>query len=392
MYKNVILLAVCNAFMLSGTILNMTCSALVGLVLAPKIIYATVPLGISYVSVMIWVVPISLFMQKFGRKHGFYVGAAGGLAGGAIAGLGIYYGSFNLFCLAAVFHGLAIATTQFYRFAATEIVSEEYRSRAISWVLAGGLLAAVMGPTIARFTKDFETLPPFTLSFLSIVLLCGGIFLIIPLISIPDAKAEVTDSPKRPLSKIVFLPAFIVAVLCAVAAYGTMNLLMVAAPLAMQKSHLGFHHIAMAIQWHIIGMFAPSFFTGNLIHRFGVLKIMLAGVVILFLCLGVNSIGESNSHFLFSMMLLGLGWNLLYIGSTTLLTEVYQPAEKGVVQGVNDFMVAVSVALTAAASGVLHHYFGWFNLSMMTIPVLVFSVLGIFMISRLRAGQSSLVS
>lgn len=391
MYKNLAILSACHALMLAGTSLIITSAALVGLVLAPRESLATVPLGICYGVVMLSLIPVSVSMQKYGRKFGFYCGASSGLAGGILAGVGIYTGSFLLFCLAAAFYGVGMASAQFYRFAAAELASDEYRSRAISWVLAGGLVAAFLGPAIAKNTRDLASLPPFTLTFSSIIILCTVILLLLPLVKLPAVKsdADSVKSEKRPLNRILLLPAFMVAAACAMVAYGTMNLLMVSTPLAMQGADIDFSRTATVIQWHIVGMYAPSFFTGSLIHRFGVFKIMLAGLFILLCCIGSSVHGSGYGHFLFSLVTLGVGWNFLYIGGTTLLTDVYKPSEKGIVQGVNDFLVFSGVATTAAVSGILHYHFGWMNLNLLTVPMLILVGIGVLMLWWSRSRDLS---
>ncbi len=382
MFKNLAILSACHALMLAGTSLIITSAALVGLILAPRESLATVPLGICYVVVMLSLIPMSVSMQKYGRKFGFYCGALSGLIGGILAGVGIHAGSFPLFCLAVAFYGVGMASAQFYRFAAAELASDDYRSRAISWVLAGGLVSAFLGPAIARNTRDLASLPPFTLTFSSITILCMMILVLLPMITLPAMKPERVKAERRHLTRIITLPTFLVATSCAMVAYGTMNLLMVSTPLAMKGADIGFAHTATVIQWHIVGMFAPSFFTGHLIHRFGVFKVMLAGFFMLFCCIGSSIHGDSYWNFLFSLVSLGVGWNFLYIGGTTLLTRVHRPSEKGIVQGINDFLVFSGVATTAAVSGTLHYGFGWVNLNLLTVPALVLVGMGLLLLWR----------
>ena len=363
--------------MLSATALTMASSALVGLSIAPDDSLATLPLGICYLSVMVALVPASLLMQRFGRKAGFLLGAASGVIGGSVCGFAIYSSHFLLFCIGAGFQGLAMASAQFYRFAAAELADDDYRSRAISWVLAGGLVAAFSGPAIARYTRDFWDLPLFTLSFSSIALLSLGIMVCLAFIQFPESEPNNEQSSKRSLFAIFLVPGFFTAVLCAMIAYGTMNLLMVSTPLAMDHHGMGFDRTASIIQWHIVGMFAPSFFTGHLIDRFGVLKIMACGVVMLLLCVYFSTVGQEFSHFMLGLVALGVGWNFLYIGGTTLLICVYKPEEKGFVQGFNDLLVFSAVATTAFISGYLHHSLGWANLNLATIPALAFAAASI---------------
>jgi MFS family permease len=367
--------------MLSSTSLTMATSALVGLAIAPRAGLATLPLGISYLTILVALVPVSLYMQRFGRKSGFYLGACSGLIGGLLSGFAIYIHSFELFCIGAVFQGLAMSSAQFYRFAAAEIVNDDdYRSRAISWVLAGGLVAAFVGPAIATFTREIEGVPLFAASYSSIAILCAGILLFIRFIEFPQLEQDQNSIQKRPLGRIMLVPGFATAVLCAMAAYGMMNLLMTSTPLAMDQRGMAFASTATVIQWHIIGMFAPSFFTGHLIHRFGELKIMSFGILMLLTCIVISHFNDTYSGFLMSLIFLGLGWNFLYIGGTTLLTSVYQPAEKGLIQGINDLFVFSAVAVTALMSGYLHQSLGWAKLNLITLPALAVAAMSIFLL------------
>ncbi len=388
MYKNIFLLSLCLALVMSTTSLTMTSSALVGLSLAPTGNLATLPLGISFITVMATLIPISLLMQRYGRRAGFATGGLSVIAAGLLAATAIYRGSFELFCLSAVFQGVAMATTQFYRYAATEVAPESWKSRAISWVLAGGLAAAFLGPGIARFTRDILPDALFALSFGSNAVLGLGILACLGFLRIPPPDIVRSTEKARPLIRVLLLPSFIVAALCATIAYGTMNLLMVSTPLAMDHHHFSFDRTATVIQWHIVGMFAPSFFTGHLIHRFGVLPVMAAGVLMLFLCTTLSLAGDGYNLFLASLITLGIGWNFLFVGSTTLLTGVHRQSEKGLVQGINDFLVFSGVASTALLSGYLHHQIGWQNMNYGVMPVLLLAAISIAALGIMRARSS----
>jgi len=359
--------------MLSCTSLAMATSALVGVALAPDPTLSTLPLGLSYFCIMLTMMPASHLMKRFGRRVGFGLGGAAGMIGGSTSAIAIYLDNFVMFCIGSALFGVASGFGQFYRFAAAEIVDESYKSRAISWVLLGGLVAAFIGPNIASFSRDMIEAAVFSASYGFIALFCFGVIVIQFFIRIPMPSSEETSGQKRPLSVILKQPAFLVAALCAMIAYGSMNLLMTATPLAMQHRDMSFSATAIVIQWHIVGMFAPSFFTGNLIHRFGVLKIMFIGAILLAGCALVALSGQLYSHFVIGLVLLGLGWNFLYVGGTTLLTEVYLPAEKAAVQGINEFMVFSATAVTAFSSGYLHHTLGWEKLNYYTLPVVGFA-------------------
>ena len=359
--------------MLSSTSLTMATSALVGVDLAPDPSLATLPLGLTYLSMMLTMIPGSLLMKRFGRRVGFTVGGTVGVLGGVISALAIYQHNFSLFCLGAGLFGVANGFAQFYRFAATEVVEPAYKSRAISWVLAGGLVAAFIGPNVARITRELIPDAVFSASYLCIALFCLGVVAVQGFLKIPMPSFEETSGERRPLRLVLTRPVFIVAALCAMIAYGTMNLLMTATPLAMDSRNLPFGDTAVVIQWHIVGMFAPSFFTGGLIGRFGVLKVMFVGALLLLACALVSVIGQTYMHFFVGLILLGIGWNFLFVGGTTLLTEVYLPSEKGAVQGINDFLVFSATAFTALTSGYFHHVLGWEQLNFYTMPVICFA-------------------
>ena len=359
--------------MLSCTSLTMATSALVGVMLSPDPGYATLPLGLLYFSIMLTMIPASLLMKRFGRRVGFAVGGSAGFLGGSLAAIAIYQNSFLLFCTGSAIFGIASGFGQYYRFAAAEMVEESYKSRAISWVLAGGLVAAFIGPNVASLTRDMIPGAVFSASYAAVAMFCVGVVIIQFFIRIPKPSDEESQGHRRPLRFVLTRPTFMVAVLCAMIAYGTMNLLMTSTPLAMNHYGMPFGETAIVIQWHLVGMFAPSFFTGHLIHRFGVLKIMFIGALILIGCALVAISGQLYSHFIGGLILLGVGWNFLYIGGTSLLTDVYLPAEKGAIQGINEFMVFAATALTAFSSGYLHHMLGWERLNQYTIPVICFA-------------------
>jgi len=359
--------------MLSGTSLTMATSALVGVMLAPKPTLATLPLGLAYLCVMLTMIPASLFMKRYGRRTGFALGGTIGLIGGTTSAFAIYLGSFALFCMGSAMFGIASGFSQYFRFAAAELVNDAYKSRAISWVLAGGLVAAFVGPSTAQFTREMIPDAVFAASYAAVALFSAGVIVVQLFIRIPKPSSVETQGHNRPLGFVLTRPTFMVAVLCAMIAYGTMNLLMTATPLAMNHQGMPFGDTAIVIQWHIVGMFAPSFFTGSLIHRFGVLKIMFAGALMLLACAVIAISGQLYAYFFVGLLMLGIGWNFLYIGGTTLLTQVYLPSEKAVIQGINEFLVFSATACTALSAGYLHYTLGWQTLNLYTIPVIGFA-------------------
>ncbi len=374
-HKDLLLLTISQGLMMSCTSLTMTTSALVGAALAPKPVLATLPLGLLYFSIMLTMIPASLFMKHYGRRYGFITGGIAGAIGGLIAAYGIYLESFGTFCVGSLIFGIASGFGQYYRFAAIEIVDDSHKSKAVSWVLTGGLVAAFIGPNLARITRDAIPEAIFSASYAAVALLCIGIVVVQLLIQIPKPDIEEVQGQKRHLGFILTRPVFLVSALCAMVAYGTMNLLMTATPLAMHHHGMGFNDTAMVIQWHIVGMFAPSFFTGSLIQRYGLLRIMLTGALLLIACAMIALSGHEYWQFFLALVLLGAGWNFLFIGSTTLLTEAYLPAEKGEIQGINEFFIFSVTALTALSSGYLHHTLGWERLSQYSIPVIGFTAI-----------------
>lgn len=361
-------LSVCQGLMTSTNALVVACAALVGLALAGDPVLATLPAAIKHVSTMVCAAPASQFMARFGRKAGFQLAAFVGIAGGVIAYFGIVNAQFWVFCLGTCLFGLHNGFGNFYRFAAVESVSGEARNRAISYVLAGGVAAALLGPNVATLTRDAITGHAFAGSFLAVaatyVLIALAIWTIRDL-GRPDVE---TVSGGRPFGELWQLPALRLAMLSAMVGFAQMVLLMTATPLAMTVEGFAFSDIAWVIQAHVVAMFLPSFFTGRLIDRFGVKTIIGFGAGLGLLCVGVALTGESFWRFWFALVFLGVSWNFLYVGGTSLLTTCYEPEEKARVQGLNDLFVFSSVAVCALASGALHVLVGWHDLLWLAVP------------------------
>ena len=293
-----------------------TVSALVGLALAPSPGFATVPLGLQFLATMLFTFPASLCMQRVGRRAGFMGGAAFGLLGAALAAWSVAEGSFEGLCAGAFCIGIFIAFAQYYRFAAADVATAKYRSRAISLVLAGGVVAAFAGPNLANASRDLFATAVFAGCFVVVAGLAAGTMLVLAFVRVPHYRSRSGNGVSRPLAAIAMQPRYLTAVAGALVGYAAMNLLMTSTPLAMETRTLPFAATASVIQWHVVGMFAPSFFTGHLIRRFGTLQIMLVGAVLQAACVAVNLAGDSYAHFLAALVLLGLGWNFLFIGAT----------------------------------------------------------------------------
>jgi len=318
--------------------------------------------------------PAAFFMKRHGRRAGFMLGAGIGMLGAAISAFAVGIGSFWLLCLGTVFAGIYNAFGQQYRFAAADAAPPDWKSRAISLTLTGGILGGVIGPEVGKLTRTLLE-PTYLASYGALIGFAALSMLIASRLTIPPLTIAEQNAVGRPLHQIARQPAFIVAVLAAACGYGVMNLLMTATPLAMDICGLPFADTAFILQWHVIGMFAPSFFTGGLIKRFGVLNILITGAALMFLCIGIALSGVTLMHFWWALVLLGVGWNFLFIGGTTLLTETYRPEEKAKVQGSNDFMVLGVQGITSLSAGVLVTGDGWTSLNAYAIPVVAMTTL-----------------
>ena len=356
---------------MSGSSLIILTSALVGAILAPHPQWATLPVACMFTGTLIATFPASMLMKRIGRRAGFYVGLIIGLIGAIIVTTGVIDGGFFYFCMGSFLIGVVNAFGQYYRFAASDVATSEYRSRAISWVLAGGIVAAFIGPGIAIWTWDMVATVPYAGSYSMLVGLYAISMLFLFFARLPMPTIEERSGATRPLSQIIRQPEFFVAVIGATVAYGSMNLIMVATPVEMKGSGYLLPDSASVIMWHILAMFAPSFVTGHLIRHFGVTRIMVTGTLLLAVCVTINLNGSSLIHFTSALIALGLGWNFLFVGGTTLLADAYRPAEKAKTQGFNDLIIFSTVAMTAVTSGLLHHHFGWETINLAVIPAIV---------------------
>jgi MFS family permease len=308
-------------------------------------------------------------MKRVGRRNGFLTGGAIGLAGSVLATIALAMSSFALLCAGSFLLGIYNAFGQYYRFAAADAASADFKARAISYVLAGGLVGGIVGPEVSKLTIELAQ-PRFIASYASLFVYCLAAMAITAFLAIPQPREEAAQEGARPLAQIVRQPAFIVAAACAGLGYGVMTLLMTATPLAMGFCGHPYGAAAGVIAAHVVAMFAPSFFTGALIQRFGVLNVIVAGVAIELACVGVALAGERVANFQWALVLLGLGWNFTYVGGTALLTETYRPAEKAKVQGLNEFIVFGVQALASLSSGVLVNAAGWSVLNLFALPLL----------------------
>lgn len=389
--RSVLTLAVCQALAMSAMTITITVTALNGEMLAADKAWSTVPIGFQALATMLTTIPASTFMAARGRHAGFVLGALIGVIGGLLGVGSIVAGSFALLCLANVFIGSAQGFAVFYRFAAADLADEAYRGRAISWVIAGGVAAAVTGPTLSRWTYDLIPDARFAGCYLGIVALYGVIPFVLPLarLGVPVRGAAVAGG--RVLVAILGQPVVIVAMLAGMIGYGVMSFLMTATPLAMTHHHHTITAWTFVIESHVLAMYAPSFVTGSLIRRFGVLRILATGALLLFGAAAVDLAGLGFWNFLVGLVLLGAGWNFLYVGGTTLLTEGYQSEERARVQGLNDFLIFGTVAAASLGSGALHDRFGWavVNLGVLPFIALVLAAIGVLAWQRRRTALST---
>lgn len=387
--RNLIVLALCQALAMSGNAVVMTVSALAGYMLAVDKSLATLPLALQFTATMAATIPASLLMKRIGRRAGFSLGVLFAVAGGAVSSYAIFAANFPLFCLGAALQGMFNGFALFYRFAAVDTASDGFRGKAISWVVAGGVLAAFAGPELAKWSRGWFEPTVFAGCYAAIVGLALAALLLLRLLDIPRPAPEERRNGGRPLGTIMRQPAFVVAVLGGMIGYGVMSLVMTATPLAMRAHALNFGDTALVIQWHILAMFAPGFVTGHLIDRFGVLNVMLAGAALAIGCVVVNLSGVGILQFWVALVLLGVGWNFLFVGSTTLLTECYTPAEKAKTQAINDFLVFGAVALCSFSSGALQYGFGWQAVNLGVVAPLMVTATATLWLKHRRATATA---
>ncbi|HXV10968.1 MAG TPA: MFS transporter, partial [Burkholderiales bacterium] len=375
--RNVAVLSGCQGLLLINNSILITVNALAGFALAPDKALATLPVTMYFVGSAISTIPMSFLMKQFGRRAGFTVGALCAVLGSLICAAAIYTNDFWLLCGGVLVLGIYFAAGQYYRFAAADAADADFKSKAISLVLAGGILGGFIGPETSKLTIDLVAGMRYVGPYLSLVVYAVLAVVVLRWLHIPRLSEMERKAAGRPLAVIARQPAFIVALVCATVSYGVMNLLMAATPLAMMACQHPFSDAAFVIQWHVVGMFAPSFFTGSLIHRFGLTRVMLAGVALNLVCVAIAVSGVEVMHFWLSMLLLGVGWNFLFVGATTLLTETHTPAERAKVQGVNDAAIFITLVVSSLASGALFSFQGWQVMNYSAVPVLLLAGAGI---------------
>ncbi len=383
--KNVALLSACQGLLLTINSILIATHGLAGYALAADKALATLPITAYVVGAALTTLPASLLMRRLGRRTGFTLGAVFGIAGALICAWAAFAQHFWLLCAGALVLGVYNATGQYYRFAAADSASIDFKSKAISLVLAGGVVGGILGPETSKISKDLFVQAAFAGSYLSLGVFCLLAIGLMSLIDIPPLTVAEQKESGRPLTVIARQPAFIVAVLSAIVGYGVMNLLMTATPLAMVAHRHPFSDAAFVIQWHVIAMFAPSFFTGALIKRYGVINVMLAGVALNLGCVAVALAGLEVAHFWVAMVLLGIGWNFMFIGGTTLLTECHTPSERAKAQGANDLAIFITMIASSLSSGLLFTLQGWESMNQLALPFLLLT--GVAMLWLAAVGR-----
>ena len=360
--------------MLSAIVLSMTLAAILGSLLAPDKSLATLPVAAMVIGTAVASLPAAMLMRRLGRRVGFLMGASLGVVGSTVAGYGLWQDSFALFVLGHLLLGSYQGFANYYRFAAAEAVDAAHTTRAISWVVAGGIVAAFLGPQLGEWGRDWIVSGPFVGSYLAqavLSVMALGLLSQVRLKPVAVATAGAARSVRELLSQ----PLLLTSVFGAAVGYSVMIMVMTATPLAMLGCGLPGESVTPVIQWHVVGMFAPSFFTGHLVKRYGAPRIMQVGFALLLGHVAIALSGLEFLHFASALVLLGVGWNFAFVGGTALLTQTYRPAEQLKVQAINEFLVFGLVAASTLSAGWLYDRYGWATLNLAVVPFLVLALL-----------------
>jgi MFS family permease len=385
--RNVLVLSGTQATLQIAGATMVAVTGLAGFALATDKSFATVPLTCYVIGSAITTIPASLLMNTIGRRGGFQVGTVIGMFGGAVCSLAVFLASFWLLCAGMTLMGMYTAFGKYYRFAAADAANDTFRAKAISLTLAGGMVGGILGPEMAKRTVGLFVDYLYLGSYLSLIFVCLLAMLVLARLNIPKLSEHDRKDSGRPLGVIMRQPVFVVAVLAAMLSYGIMNLFMTSTPLAMRAHDHPFNDAAFVLEWHMIGMYGPSFFTGSLINRFGELNVILAGIVLLFACIVSALAGTGLFNFWAALFLLGIGWNFMYVGGSALLTECYSPAERAKTQAANDFLIFVTMAISSMSSGVLLNKSGWHAVNYGSIPFLVIATAATLWLMWRRRGS-----
>ena len=367
--RNALVLAVTQALAGGNSTVLVATAGIVGTMLAPDKSLATLPISIYVLGMWMGTLPLGALARRLGRRDALQIGTVCGVLTGLICCVAVLQGSFLLLNVGAVFSGLYASAHQPYRFAAADTASEAFRPKAISWVLFGGVVASVVGPQLVIVTQDLWPPYLFAATYIgqaALALISAGVLMFM---NIPKPPARSAAGDGRPLGEIAKQPRFVVAVACGVATYSMMNLVMTSAPLAMVMCNHSVTDATLGLQWHVLGMYAPSFATGALMSRFGLERITGAGLALIIVSAVIGIAGISLWHFWIALALLGVGWNFAFIGATTMVTHCHRPNERNKVQAFNDFLVFGSMAIGSFSSGALLVSFGWSMVNGVVFPV-----------------------
>ena len=388
--SNVVRLAAAQALTGANSAVIFATGSIVGATLAPNISFATVPLSMYVVGLAAGTLPTGAISRLYGRRVAFIIGTGCGVLTGLLGAFAILHGSFPLFCCATFLGGLYGAVSQSYRFAAADGASAEYRPKAVSWVMAGGVFAGVLGPQLVQWTMDIW--PPYLFAFSFVVQALVALVAMAVLAGVDAPKPAPADlHGGRPLLEIVRQPRFIAAALCGIVSYPMMNLVMTSAPLAMKICGLSVSDSNFGIQWHIVAMYGPSFFTGSLIARFSAPRIVAIGLLLEAGAAAVGLSGITAIHFWATLFILGIGWNFSFVGASALVLETHRPQERNKVQAFNDFLVFGTMAVGSFLSGQLLANYGWSAVNLVVLPpvLLGLTVLTLTSWARRRARSQT---
>lgn len=392
-HRNLLLLACCQAVGQSCNTMMFAATGLSVITFYHRPDLANLPVTMQHIGVMIWVFPAALLMQMVGRSIGFRVGSLFGMAGATVMCLGLYTGSFLVMCAGGLILGYAVACLQMYRFAAAELVPIHYRAKAISWVTAGGVAAAVIGPSIVRVTHDMA-MPLYLATYAAIICLHAIVFTVMSFITFPSvattasSEGQAEPAPPRPLWEIASQPRFIASAMAGMLAFGTMSFIMSASPLAIVGCGYPHSEAHWVIFLHVLGMFVPSFFTGNLINRFGATTVMAWGVALMLAGVVVALGGTAEWNFRIALTVNGVGWNFLFVGATTLVTTCYRPNERGKAQALNDLLVFSTTATSSFMAGFLQDRWGWQPLNWLSVLLMLAAAVAVIWLRYQRPSLS----
>jgi len=388
--NNVVVLALCQALHNSGRTLTFIAASLVSIsMLEDNLTFVTAPVTMMLVGTAAGTLPSAYLMRALGRKWGFAIGSLVGVFGSAVAAYAISIDTFLLFNIGIFMFGMYGGAAQQYRFAAADVAPEHIKAKSVAIVIAMGVVGGIIGPETVLLTKNTIGALPFEGTFWALGVFCLLSAVIVLGVDIPKLTKKEYSNTGRPLSKIMLNHTFIVALIAALFGYAVMNLLMTATPVTMRSETFTDNNITRVIQWHVIGMFAPGFFTGSLIKYFGVVRIIVVGSFLLLISVCVALSGDSLTHFFITLFCIGVGWNFTFTGGTLLITEVHSPSERAKVQGVNDFILFTGLALSSLFAGVIYHFMGWMWVNLATAPMIIAVLLSAIWLRTIRRKEQA---